>query len=116
DQETENRLTTFLQGTDIELSSKIQMMENTGNSKEQMSMLGNGVALILAIIGLLNFANIIIAGIYERKYDFILLNNIGMTQKQIRKMVTIEGMVYGIGTIIFTLSFGIAISVRSEEH
>ena len=111
DQETENRLTTFLQGTDIELSSKIQMMENTGNSKEQMSMLGNGVALILAIIGLLNFANIIIAGIYERKYDFILLNNIGMTQKQIRKMVTIEGMVYGIGTIIFTLSFGIAISV-----
>lgn len=111
DQETENRLTAFLQDTDLEFSSKIQMMENTGNSKDQMSMFGNGVALILAIIGLLNFINIIIAGIYERKHDFILLNSIGMTQQQIRKMVTIEGMVYGIGTIILTMSFGIAISV-----
>lgn len=111
DQEAENRLTAFLQDTDLEFSSKIQMMENTGNSREQMSMLGNGVALILAVIGLLNFVNIMIAGIYERKQDFILLNHIGMTQRQIRKMVTMEGMVYGIGTIIFTMTFGIAISV-----
>lgn len=92
------------------MKSRIKMYEDIGNFKDQLNVLGNGLASIIAVIGLLNFVNVIITNIHERKQEFIILNNIGMTHKQIRQMLICEGLVYGGGSLLLVSTVGSAIS------
>lgn len=107
DKEVENKLNTVISDTGAEMSSRIKMEENIGNFKDQLNILGNGLAGIIAVIGVLNFVNVIITNICERKQEFIILNRIGMTWKQIRKMLIYEGLVYGLGTVILVSTLGV---------
>lgn len=63
-----------------------------------------GVVIVIAII---NTFNTIYASIILRKKEFATLKSIGMSNKQIRKMTSLEGIFYGLDSIIF----GIIISI-----
>lgn len=111
DQVAEKKIKLLIQGSKAGFSSRIEKAESVGNSKSQISLLGNGLALIIAIIGILNFANVILTNICQRKKDFAVLNSIGMTHRQIRQMLVIEGLAYGIGTVILVLTIGVWLSM-----
>jgi putative ABC transport system permease protein len=49
---------------------------------------------ILATLAIINFINTIASGIYVRKNEFLMLRQIGMTQKQLSKMLYMEGLSY----------------------
>lgn len=112
-QSAEKKLELLIQDTKVEFSSRIEMIKSVGNSKDQMNLLGNGLAILIAVIGLLNFINVIITNICQREKDFKVLNSIGMTHKQIRKMLLAEGMAYGIGTVLLVLTLGLIISIAA---
>ena len=66
-----------------------------------MNILGGGISTILILIGLLNFINIMITGVNIRLQEFAVMESIGMTKKQIEKMLTFEGGYYaGVTTLI----------------
>lgn len=74
-----------------------------------MNILGGGIGVILILIGILNFINIMITGVNSRLNELAVLESIGMTKKQIKKMLTFEGLYYALITTGFILTIGMAI-------
>lgn len=90
--------------------SKIEQQEMMHDAKITMYILGGGVALILALIGVLNFVNVMSTGIMVRRHEFAIMESMGMTKNQVRKMLRLEGLAYaGITTILVGI-FGSAVT------
>ena len=60
------------------------------------SMVGIVSALILGGIGVLNLINMILTGVIARQKEFASMRSIGMTKKQLRKMIVYEGIYYAV--------------------
>lgn len=72
------------------------------NSFRRMFMvLGITLSFIVGIIGILNFFNTVYTSVVVRNREFAVMNSIGMTRKQIRKMLMTEGIIYsGMSVVI----------------
>lgn len=57
-------------------------------------LLGGTLCAVIGIIGVLNFFNAIMTGILARKKEFAVLQSIGMTKSQLKKMLVYEGLFY----------------------
>lgn len=55
---------------------------------------GGALAIVLALIGMMNFLNVMAASVLSRKRELALLEVVGMTKKQIRRMLIAEGCLY----------------------
>lgn len=95
--------------------SKIDSTVNFNKSQMVMNILGGGIGVILILIGILNFINIMITGVNSRLKELAILESIGMTKKQIKKMLTFEGLYYALITIGFILTIGIGIIYGMSE-
>jgi len=95
---------------EITLDSKSRMLEQFKSARLVMFVLGGGMSLILAFIGIMNFINVIITSVNIRRQEFAILESIGMTTGQIRKMLLIEGGAYASITCIMVLLLGNGIS------
>ncbi len=62
-------------------------------------MIGGCLAVVLAFIGIMNFFNTTATSILSRKNELSLLEAVGMTKKQLRKMLAAEGCVYLLGAV-----------------
>ncbi|WP_113675351.1 ABC transporter permease [Vallitalea guaymasensis] len=65
-----------------------------------------GLLIVLGIIGFMNMANTLITSIITRRREFGILQAIGLTNKQLGKMLQAEGLVFTIGTLIIALTVG----------
>lgn len=92
---------------DIEYTSKSLFIEEFKNEKKSFQMIGILISSILGLIGILNFINTIVTSIIARKGEISILQSIGMTEKQIKKLLIFEGNFYLI------ISFFIAITIGS---
>ncbi|MDT2658838.1 ABC transporter permease [Enterococcus hulanensis] len=90
--------------------TKTEMKNRAINEISTMRMMGNTLALILALIGLLNFVNIITTSILARKKELATLESIGMTRKQTNTVLMIEGGYYALIVIGLVLTFGLGIT------
>ena len=57
-------------------------------------MLWSLLCLMGGLIGILNFINAILTGILARKREFAVLQAVGMTGKQLKRMLMLEGVGY----------------------
>ncbi|MBC5996742.1 ABC transporter permease [Romboutsia ilealis] len=89
--------------------SKSEKTEEFNKSQMVMNILGGGIAVILILIGILNFINVMITGVNIRLKEFAIMESIGMTKKQIKMMLTYEGLYYALITTGFILTLGIGI-------
>ncbi|WP_429147846.1 FtsX-like permease family protein [Anaerotaenia torta] len=64
-----------------------------------MLVLGGGVALVIALIGILNFVNVMSVSVMVRKRELAILESIGMSRKQVRRMLASEGLGYAVITL-----------------
>ncbi|UQZ37427.1 ABC transporter permease [Paenibacillus sp. PK3_47] len=53
---------------------------------------GYGLSFVIALIGILNYINTVITGVITRRNEFALLESIGMTRRQLKKMLVCEGL------------------------
>lgn len=79
-------------------------------SENKIKTLGRGMAVLLAVLAVMNYCNMIAAGAQSRKKEFAALNSIGMTISQQRKVLMLEGLGYGLWSVGLTLLFGIPLS------
>ncbi len=76
--------------------------------RDMFLIVGSGAALIVGIVGILNFLNAILTGIMARKREFAVLQSVGMTGKQLNRMLITEGMVFAGSSIVITLILTVA--------
>ena len=76
--------------------------------RDMFLIVGSGAAQIVGIVGILNFLNAILTGIMARKREFAVLQSVGMTGKQLNRMLITEGMVFAGSSIVITLILTVA--------
>ena len=83
--------------------SKNTYIEQFEGTRNMFAMTGGALSLIVALVGVLNFFNAILTGITARRREFAMLQSIGMTTKQLRRMLIIEGLLYTMGALLLAL-------------
>lgn len=91
---------------EISLTSKMESMEELNSAKMVLLVLGGGISLVIALIGILNFVNVMSVSIMVRKRELATLESIGMSRKQIKKLLIYEGLGYAVITLTLVLSIG----------
>lgn len=74
--------------------------------KNQMMFLVLTLVIIIAVIGILNMINTMITSIISRRKEFGMLRAVGMTNEQLKKMIRIEGMYYGLISAVLSSIIG----------
>lgn len=72
---------------------RMQLFEQTNYA---LNLLGNGIAILLIVIGLVNFINVMLTSAVSRKNEFAIMESIGTTKKQIQRILTLEGGIYAL--------------------
>lgn len=67
-------------------------------------LLGSVLCGIIGLVGILNFFNGIMTGILSRKMEFAMLQSIGMTGRQLKRMLIDEGELYALAAILASLA------------
>lgn len=67
------------------------------------------ICVILLFMGLMNYVNVTATGLVIRKKEFAVMESIGMTEKQLKKMLLLEGMFYAIIISVLTAVLGAGI-------
>ncbi|GCD08764.1 ABC transporter permease [Clostridium tagluense] len=69
-----------------------------------------GFILVVTLIGSVNIINTLTTNIILRKSEFATLKSIGLTQKGLKKMIVLEGLLYGIVGSIYGSIIGCGVS------
>ncbi|MBZ9622662.1 ABC transporter permease [Clostridium sp. FP2] len=92
---------------------KINNMDFNRTKKSTMLMvqiLLYGFILVVTLIGSVNIINTLTTNIILRKSEFATLKSIGLTQKGLKKMIVLEGLLYGIVGSIYGSIIGCGVS------
>lgn len=89
-----------------DFQSSVSMLEEFNQMYFSIGLLGNGAAILLIVIGLINFVNVMLTGVIARKNEFAIMESIGTTKKQIRKILTLEGGFYALISTILIMTLG----------
>ena len=92
--------------TEIELTSKRESLKEYRQMSLMLFVLGGSISLIIAVIGILNFVNVMSTGIAVRKHELAILESIGMERKKIRRMLILEGVGYAGIALLLTATIG----------
>lgn len=87
----------------INVSSVLDMKSSFQRFVSKYYMIGGFLVVILAFIGIMNFFNTIVTSVISRKKELALLEVVGMTKKQISKMLVTEGFIYLGGAFIIAI-------------
>lgn len=99
--EIENILKPYMEkGVPIETEKTIE--KNYNNATKSATLLQNIVSIMILVIGIVNFANVIIISVTSRKKEFAMMQSIGMTKKQLRLLLMMEGINISIITLIIS--------------
>lgn len=99
--EMENILKPYMEkGVPIETEKTIE--QNYNNATKSATLLQNIVSIMILVIGIVNFANVIIISVTSRKKEFAMMQSIGMTKKQLRLLLMMEGINISIITLIIS--------------
>lgn len=94
----------------LDYRSKSTYEQEYKNLVNTYTTVGYTLSFIIGLIGILNFANVIITSIISRRQEFAIIQSIGMTNKQLRKMLIFEGLYYALITLIVVLTIGLPIT------
>lgn len=71
-----------------------------------LAIIGNAAALLLIIIGLMNFVNVMLTGVVTRRNEFAVMESIGTSKKQIKKILMAEGGIYALIATLLMMTLG----------
>ena len=83
------------------------------------AVMGNAVSVVIALVGVLNFVNSMVTAIVSRKREFAVIQSVGMTKRQLNRMLVNEGLFYAILTLaasylISSLAVGVVVRALVE--
>lgn len=104
----EENLKTYLASlnSNIEYISRDSYKDDIVHNNSQFTVVGLCISMIILFIGIINFINSSMTGIISRRYEFSVLNAIGMTSKQLRLMLISESLIFTLGTALIFIPLG----------
>ncbi|MBX4265776.1 ABC transporter permease [Clostridium estertheticum] len=100
----------------INSNTSLRVINNIDNNRKSKStilmikILLYGFVLVVSLIGSVNIVNTLTTNIILRKREFATLKSIGLTQKGLKKMIVLEGLLYGMVGAIYGSIIGAGIS------
>lgn len=109
DEETEASMESFLKdytqniNPQFDYESKATYAGEFEGFRNMFLLLGGALSFIVGVVGILNYFNAILTGITARRRELAVLQSIGMTSRQLRAMLAIEGLLYTMGAALLAL-------------
>ncbi|MFR8696521.1 MAG: ABC transporter permease, partial [Blautia faecis] len=114
DEVLEKKITSLVEDSpysnDLHIESQFENMRTIQESQGEMMEIGTIIALLLLLVGVLNYTNTIASNIQNRKLTFSVMESIGMSKKQINKLLIREGTLYALFSVFITLTIGSVIT------
>ena len=86
--------TYLAQDTDVAYTSILTMKATVSGVKNVVLLIGGMIGAVFALVGLINFINLVMTNIITRRHEFATMQSIGMTNRQLRKMMISESFSY----------------------
>lgn len=90
----------------IEMTTLEEIIKQYEQAIEMTKILGYSLVIIIGVIGFINLINTMITSIITRKKELGILQAIGLSDKQLIRMLQIEGAFYTTVTLVVTLTLG----------
>ena len=90
----------------LETDSFEQHLGNWETTMMIFGVIGYAFLIILGAIGIMNLINTMINSIYTRRRELGMIQAIGMSEKQLVRMMQLEGLFYTAGTLLVSLGLG----------
>lgn len=106
----ENWLKNYTANTDSSLDyfSKSVLRRSFDGMIHMYRLVGGVLCAILALIGILNFINSMATSILSRHKELAMLRSVGMTLRQLRRMLMLEGLGYSALGLLCSLILSVA--------
>lgn len=91
--------------------SKFTALESIEGLQKTAALVGGALAVIIGLIGILNFVNAVLTGILTRRREFAMLQSIGTTRRQLVTMLCTEGICYAAATAISSVLLSVLSSL-----
>ena len=91
-------------------TSRMTYLDDFQNMTNLFLLVGGALSFILALIGVLNFINLTVTSIQERRAELSTLWAVGMTRKQMTRMLVGEGVFRVCLTCAFVLTAGLLLT------
>lgn len=88
------------------LINNIQQLREQNSNSIQTLILMYGFVVVITLIGSINIINTINTNLILRKKEFASLRAIGMSMKNIKRMISLEGILYGVISSIYGCILG----------
>ena len=95
----------------MDFESKATYVSSFDDLTALIITIGGALSIIIGIIGIANFVNSVLTSVITRKKEFAMLQSIGMTGKQLKRMLSFEGLYYAAGTVVTSVVLGVLSSV-----
>lgn len=91
-------------------ASRMTYLDDFKEMVRMFLLVGGALASVLALIGILNFINLTVTSINERRTELGILRAVGMTRKQLTNMLRMEGVFRICLTFAFVLTAGMLLN------
>ena len=78
----------------MNIVSREEIKEQYQAETRSSAVIGYAISFVVALVGILNFINSMVTAIISRKKEFAMIQSVGMTKWQLRRMLTFEGLYY----------------------
>ena len=85
------------ENTSVAYTSTKLLQEQLASNRNIVLLVGGMIGVILAFAGLINFTNMMVTNIITRRHEFAAMQSIGMTNRQLRRLIVDEGVYYAAG-------------------
>ncbi len=111
-QRMEAFLESYSKTIDLNMSyqSKASISAEYENTQRTYQTVGVSLSILIALVGIMNFINTVITSIHARKLELAMMQSIGMTTRQTRIMLMLEGLIIIGFALLITLTIGSFIS------
>ncbi len=108
--EIHSRLTEYVKNENesMRFKSKLEFEKQYEEAKNAFLIPGVFCAILVGLIGIINYINVFITSILSRKDELIILDKIGMIGSQRKTMLILEGVFY---TLVSSITFVIVSSI-----
>ncbi|OMD64926.1 ABC transporter permease [Paenibacillus odorifer] len=100
---------------ELTLKSREDYKDELGGFIRIFQTVGYGLSLVIALIGVLNYINTVLTGVVSRRNELAMLESIGMTKKQLKRMLILEGFYTVLLTVLITSTLGVLLTYNLSK-
>ena len=112
DETVENEMKEMMKSSpyskDFSYDSKLEAMKEVKEAQGNMLGVGIGIIVVLALIGIMNYINTVSGNIQSRQIEFAIMESVGMTDRQVKRMLVREGILFAAASLLLTATAGMA--------